>query len=134
MNACSTFQLLRNSIELEDLIRRDFPSGNMKSAFGSKRKARKIQVDEDDEDGAKNVNITEPVNTRKYPEAITATSPADGEKLADHNLQLAQEVPHLQSQAERHSKSPLCDRVLHSTINRKMETMGMDRRLRTSLQ
>ncbi|EKD18437.1 hypothetical protein MBM_03430 [Drepanopeziza brunnea f. sp. 'multigermtubi' MB_m1] len=53
----------------------------MKSAFGSKRKARKIQVDEDEEDGAKDVQ--EPVNTRKYPEAITATNPADLEKPAD---------------------------------------------------
>ncbi|KAH7391361.1 nineteen complex-related protein 2-domain-containing protein [Cadophora sp. MPI-SDFR-AT-0126] len=35
----------------------------MKSAFGSKRKARKIQVDEDDEDGAKNTQVAEPVNT-----------------------------------------------------------------------
>ncbi|KAH7319276.1 nineteen complex-related protein 2-domain-containing protein [Rhexocercosporidium sp. MPI-PUGE-AT-0058] len=35
----------------------------MKSAFGSKRKARKIQVDEDDEDGVKNDQVAEPVNT-----------------------------------------------------------------------
>ncbi|KAK0118109.1 hypothetical protein ONS95_012413 [Cadophora gregata] len=55
----------------------------MNSAFGSKRKARKIQVDEDDEDGAKNVQVVEPVNTRKYSEAMAATSPADLEKPAD---------------------------------------------------
>ncbi|KAH9220529.1 nineteen complex-related protein 2-domain-containing protein [Leptodontidium sp. 2 PMI_412] len=49
----------------------------MKSAFGSKRKARKIQVDEDDEDGAKNVNITEPVNT---PSTGSSTSSIPGRK------------------------------------------------------
>ena len=55
----------------------------MKSAFGSKRKARRIQVDEDDEDGAKNAQVVEPVNTGEYCEAITATSPADFEKPSD---------------------------------------------------
>ncbi|KAG4443622.1 hypothetical protein IFR05_000899 [Cadophora sp. M221] len=49
----------------------------MKSAFGSKRKARKIQVDEDDEDGAKNVNIAEPVNT---PSTGSSTSLIPGRK------------------------------------------------------
>lgn len=38
----------------------------MKSAFGSKRKARKIQVDEDEEDGAKDLQLVESVNTRKH--------------------------------------------------------------------
>lgn len=55
----------------------------MKSSFGSKRKARKIQVDEDDEDGAKNEQVVESVNSRKCPLAITATNPADCEKPAD---------------------------------------------------
>ena len=55
----------------------------MKSAFGSKRKARKIQVDEDDEEGAKNAQVAELVNTCEYAEAIAATSPADSEKTAD---------------------------------------------------
>ncbi len=50
----------------------------MKSAFGSKRKARKIQVDEDDEGGAiYAVQRTETVSTRKYLEKLAATNPAD---------------------------------------------------------
>lgn len=52
----------------------------MKSAFGSKRKARKIQVDEDEDDGAKNVQVAEPVNISKCLKAIAATSPAGCEK------------------------------------------------------
>jgi len=55
-------------------------SGKMKSAFGSKRKARKIQVDEEEEgDGGAN-QASE--NTRKSFEA-TATNMADREKPAD---------------------------------------------------
>jgi hypothetical protein len=59
-------------------------AGAMKSAFGSKRKARKIQVDEDnDEGGAKVEQSSSPaVTTRKYSQ-ITATNPADREKPAD---------------------------------------------------
>ncbi|KAL2063427.1 hypothetical protein VTL71DRAFT_5232 [Oculimacula yallundae] len=49
----------------------------MKSAFGSKRKARKIQVDEDEEDGAKNVQAAEPVNT---PSIGGSTSSLPGRK------------------------------------------------------
>lgn len=49
----------------------------MKSAFGSKRKARKIQVDEDDEGGANDTQKdTGAVNTCKFPKAI-AMNPAD---------------------------------------------------------
>ncbi|OWP04380.1 hypothetical protein B2J93_7923 [Marssonina coronariae] len=55
----------------------------MKSAFGSKRKARKIQVDEDEEEVAQDVRAVENVNTRKRLEFVTATSPADSEKIAD---------------------------------------------------
>lgn len=52
----------------------------MKSAFGSKRKARKIQVDEEEEgDGGAQI-VSE--NTGKSSEA-TATNPADREKPAD---------------------------------------------------
>jgi len=44
----------------------------MKSVFGSKRKARKIQVDDDDEAGANDAGIsTGPVKSRKYHEALT---------------------------------------------------------------
>jgi hypothetical protein len=59
----------------------------MKSAFGSKRKARKIEVDEDDEGGANQKGATEPVNTRKS-SYIAAKYPADREKIAD-NVSLA---------------------------------------------
>jgi hypothetical protein len=53
----------------------------MKSAFGSKRKARKIQVDEDDEGGANDTHIdTGAVNTRKSPKT-TATNPADHRRI-----------------------------------------------------
>lgn len=55
----------------------------MKSAFGSKRKARKIQVDEDEEGGAKDGQVAEPMKTRKCPEAAAAAKPADIEKIAD---------------------------------------------------
>jgi hypothetical protein len=56
----------------------------MKSAFGSKRKARKIQVDEDDEEeGAKvEQNSSPAVTIRKYSK-FAATNPADCEKPAD---------------------------------------------------
>jgi hypothetical protein len=59
----------------------------MKSAFGSKRKARKIEVDEDDEGGASRKGATEPVNTRKC-STTAATCSADCEKIAD-NVSLA---------------------------------------------
>jgi hypothetical protein len=38
----------------------------MKSAFGSKRKARKIEVDEDDGGLNEAPQSTEPINTRTY--------------------------------------------------------------------
>ncbi|CZS95238.1 uncharacterized protein RCO7_05831 [Rhynchosporium graminicola] len=44
----------------------------MNSAFGSKRKARKIQVDEDEEDGARNGQVAEPVNTLSTAGSITS--------------------------------------------------------------
>lgn len=54
----------------------------MKSTFGSKRKARKIQVDEDEEgDGAQDAP-TETLNTCKFPNPIPAT-PADYLNPAD---------------------------------------------------
>jgi hypothetical protein len=56
----------------------------MKSAFGSKRKARKIQVDEEEDvdatDAGRSAQI---VNTRKYSEA-EATDPADQEKPTNY--------------------------------------------------
>jgi hypothetical protein len=55
----------------------------MKSAFGSKRKARKIEVDEDDEGGSNQKGATEPVNTRKC-SYIAAKCPADCKKIADN--------------------------------------------------
>ena len=58
----------------------------MKSAFGSKRKARKIEVDED-EGGGNQKGATEPVNTRKC-SYIAAKCQADYEKIAD-NVSLA---------------------------------------------
>jgi hypothetical protein len=50
-----------------------FNVGAMKSAFGSKRKPRKIEVDEDD-DGVDKVNITasELENTRMSPSCVFA--------------------------------------------------------------
>ena len=48
----------------------------MKSSFGSKRKARKIQVDEDEEDLQDAGSPVEPVNTCEYSTA-TATNQAD---------------------------------------------------------
>jgi hypothetical protein len=55
----------------------------MKSAFGSKRKARKIQVNDEDEEVANDAGGSgESVNTRKSSTA-TATNPADCEKPAD---------------------------------------------------
>jgi hypothetical protein len=59
----------------------------MISAFGSKRKARKIEVDEDDEGGANQKGATEHVNTRKC-SYIAAKYAADCEKIAD-NISLA---------------------------------------------
>ena len=56
----------------------------MKSAFGSKRKARKIQVDEDDEGDTRQGQSSAPaVTTRKYSKTA-ATNLADREKPADH--------------------------------------------------
>jgi hypothetical protein len=58
----------------------------MKSAFGSKRKARKIEVDEDDGRGANGGQSSSPtVPTRKYSEAA-ATNMADHLKPADHKF------------------------------------------------
>lgn len=56
----------------------------MKSAFGSKRRARKIEVDEEEDTGANNntPSSSEQVNARKYP-TPTSMNPADVEKLAD---------------------------------------------------
>ena len=53
----------------------------MKSAFGSKRKARKIQVDEDEGENDAG-SLVDSVNTCKCSTA-TALYPADFEKLAD---------------------------------------------------
>merc|ERR1711939_780683 len=53
-------------------LRRDSHSEKMKSAFGSKRKARKIQVDEDDEEGAKNAQVAELVNTSSTTESASS--------------------------------------------------------------
>jgi hypothetical protein len=55
----------------------------MKSAFGSKRKARKIQVDEDDEDITTSDQGSEGLSTCKYYKT-TPANPADDSKLADH--------------------------------------------------
>jgi hypothetical protein len=56
----------------------------MKSAFGSKRKARKIQVDEEEDTGAPEYGgSTKSLSSRKFSEAI-ATNPADYEKPANH--------------------------------------------------
>ena len=59
-------------------------SVNMKSAFGSKRKARKIQVDEDDDEGGATdgQGSVESLSTSKSPGATTMSA-ADREKLAD---------------------------------------------------
>jgi hypothetical protein len=55
----------------------------MNSAFGSKRKARKIQVDDDDHGGANQTqNHPETLNPRKFPQN-TGADLADHEKLAD---------------------------------------------------
>jgi len=53
------------------------------SSFGSKRKARRIQVEDDEDDGA-NKGSTEHANTRKYPQA-SAMSLADSVPIADLN-------------------------------------------------
>lgn len=53
----------------------------MNSAFGSKRKARKIQVDDDEEEGDRGANQASD-NTCKSSGA-TATNPADRDKIAD---------------------------------------------------
>ncbi|KAG0651747.1 hypothetical protein D0Z07_2049 [Hyphodiscus hymeniophilus] len=53
----------------------------MSSTFGSKRRARKIQVDEDD-DGLNQAQNAQPLNSRKYSQ-VTATSLADYSKQAD---------------------------------------------------
>jgi hypothetical protein len=57
--------------------------GTMKSAFGSKRKARKIQVDEDDEGGAKVEQSSSPAATIGKYSQIAAMNGADCEKPAD---------------------------------------------------
>jgi hypothetical protein len=55
----------------------------MKSAFGSKRKARKIEVDEDDEGGPNEEQSSLPIGiTRKYSGAA-ATNTADHLKSAN---------------------------------------------------
>jgi Nineteen complex-related protein 2 len=73
----------RGWTKVSSAVTRDTP-GTMKSAFGSKRKARKIQVDEDDDAGGAKVEQTSSpaVTTRKYSQ-IMATNPADREKPAD---------------------------------------------------
>ena len=54
----------------------------MKSAFGSKRKARKIRVEEDEEDSPDASSHSDSVNTGKW--LITAAiNQADYERLAD---------------------------------------------------
>lgn len=56
----------------------------MKSAFGPKRKARKIQVDEDDDARVDNADgSTQTANSRKFPGAIDLDT-ADHDKPADH--------------------------------------------------
>jgi hypothetical protein len=58
----------------------------MKSAFGSKRKARKIGVDEDDDGGTNNaLSSSEQVKTRKFSK-VAAMNLADFKKLADEFL------------------------------------------------
>ena len=54
----------------------------MSSAFGSKRKARKIQVDEDDDGGANQTQNVVSLKPRKL-SRYTATNPADCDKVAD---------------------------------------------------
>jgi hypothetical protein len=55
----------------------------MKSSFGSKRKARKIEVDEDDEGGLNDAaKSTEPISTRTYTSSVVKRL-ADLECTAD---------------------------------------------------
>ena len=57
------FQHCKNDVHL-------YKSLIMKSAFGSKRKARKIQVDDDEDDSNATTSQSLQENSRKYSEAI----------------------------------------------------------------
>jgi len=88
----------------------------MKSVFGSKRKARKIEVDEDDEERANEGQSSSPtVNTRKYPEAV-ATNLADCKKPADEKSIAASRVSTSNPVRKAFKKSSLRQSIIFDDI------------------